>query len=176
MTDSERPGEGTRLRPEEIPYDAEFLDTSILVRLDEPNSPLHPAARTAVRRRQERGIPMYIAPQVLIEFWAVATRPAEDNGLEMTPAQAREKVREFKALFHLAPDIPEIFEEWERLVDRYGVSGKPVHDTRLVAVMIAYGIGRMMTFNAKHFNRFAGLGLTFARPESEGPSSAEEYG
>ena len=41
-----------------------------------------------------------------------------------------------------------------------GVSGKPTHDARLLAVAIVYGIDTLLTYNVSDFTRFAALALT----------------
>ncbi|WP_238993744.1 hypothetical protein [Calothrix sp. PCC 6303] len=43
---------------------------------------------------------------------------------------------------------------WEQLVVKYQVKGKQVHDTRLVAAMIAHQITHLLTFNTDDFKRF----------------------
>ena len=51
-------------------------------------------------------------------------------------------------------DTLNIFRRWEQLVDRYNVSGKNVHDARLVAAMLEHDISHLLTFNGKDFKRF----------------------
>jgi hypothetical protein len=43
-------------------------------------------------------------------------------------------------------------------VSAVGVSGKQVHDARLVAVCHADGVSQMLTFNVSHFVRMVGFG------------------
>ena len=50
-------------------------------------------------------------------------------------------------MFALLPDHPAIYDHWKRLVATHGVIGNQVHEARLVAAMIAHGIGRILTFN-----------------------------
>jgi predicted nucleic acid-binding protein len=122
------------------------------------------AARQALHDLTAAGVALLVAPQNLIEFWAVATRPLAANGLDLTPAQAATEIGNFKAAFRLLPDSAAIFTEWERLAATYAVRGKQAHDTRLVAVMKAHGVGRILTFNAGDFSRFAGEGVSTVSP------------
>jgi predicted nucleic acid-binding protein len=46
------------------------------------------------------------------------------------------------------------YRRWKSLVTHYNVAGKQVHDARLVAVMMAYRIKRILTLNAVDFARF----------------------
>ena len=92
--------------------------------------------------------------RILIEFWAVATRPVINNGLGFTHAQAAEELVNLKTLFALLPDTPEIFPEWESIVLQYRVSGKQAHDARLVAAMRVHNLTHLLTFNIADFKRF----------------------
>lgn len=106
-----------------------------------------------------RGDSVYIAPQNLIEFQSLATRPTDVNGLGYTPQQANNKARQIEAFFPLLPDIPEIYPHWRKLMEKYEISGRAVHDARLVAVMMAHNITHLVTMNAKHFQRFTEITL-----------------
>jgi predicted nucleic acid-binding protein len=59
-----------------------------------------------------------------------------------------------KGLFPLLPEPAAVFDEWERLVTKYQVSGKNVHDARLVATMNLHGLTRILTFNVADFARY----------------------
>jgi predicted nucleic acid-binding protein len=95
-----------------------------------------------------------LTAQNLIEFWAVATRPVDANGLGMSIEWAAAQVARMKRLFRILPDSPEDYSEWERLVVLHRVSGKKVHDARLAAAMRVRGITHLLTFNVKDFARY----------------------
>jgi predicted nucleic acid-binding protein len=103
-----------------------------------------------LRRNQER---LVIAQQCIVEFWAVATRPAQSNGLGFAIAQASIEIEDLQKSFVLLPEVP-IHDVWQRLVIQYQVSGKSVHDARLVAAMIVHGVDRILTFNVADFARY----------------------
>jgi predicted nucleic acid-binding protein len=96
-------------------------------------------------------------PQNLIEFWAVATRPASSNGLDLTVDETARQIGKLKALFTLLPDSSDIFGEWEHLVLQHQVSGKQAHDARLVAAMKVHNVTHLLTFNIPDFKRFTGI-------------------
>lgn len=134
-----------------------LIDTSILVRLTDTKSLDHPLALQAINKLLAQGEDGILAPQTLVEFWAVATRPIAANGLGLSPALAeRERVR-YQGIFSLRPDPPGLYDRWVQLVNAYGVSGKQVHDTRLVAFLLEQGIGHVLTFNVPDFARFAAI-------------------
>jgi predicted nucleic acid-binding protein len=58
-----------------------LLDTNILLRASDKTSSSYHLAVNAVARLISVGHECVITPQVLIEFWVVATRPLEVNGL-----------------------------------------------------------------------------------------------
>lgn len=134
-----------------------LVDTNVLLRLVQKNHPMRPDARRALVTLRRRGEELCITPQNIIEFWAVATRPLDKNGLGLTVDEATREIRKLRRIFKLRPDSLAIFAEWEQLVARYQVMGKQAHDTRLVAVMKAHGLSHILTFNTDDFKRFADI-------------------
>ncbi len=131
-----------------------LIDTNFLLRLIQPTSSLQPYARNAYSQLRSQGKALIIVPQNVIEFWAVATRPVNVNGLGLSVALAHQELSQMKRLFTLQPDRPEILTIWEQLVVRYQVMGKQAHDTRLVAAMTVHQITHLLTFNTEDFKRF----------------------
>ncbi|BAZ28166.1 hypothetical protein NIES4074_05970 [Cylindrospermum sp. NIES-4074] len=132
-----------------------LVDTNILLRLIQKNSPMHLDTQRAIFTLKKQGEFLYIFPQNIIEFWAVATRPIDKNGLGLSITQAEEETEKIKKIFILKIDTPAIFAEWEFLVIKYQVMGKQVHDARLVAAMLAHNITHLLTFNIDDFKRFS---------------------
>src|SRR5215218_10444957 len=143
-----------------MPY---LADTNILLRWVSPADPQHILAVDSVKALQRRGEVVHITPQNVIEFWAVATRPASANGLGMSPAEAEREVESLEKLFPLVPDSPAVYAQWKDLVSAAGVSGVNVHDARLAAIMAVNGLTHVLTFNTKDFKRFHGV--TAVHPE-----------
>ncbi|MEA5577101.1 type II toxin-antitoxin system VapC family toxin [Anabaena sp. UHCC 0451] len=134
-----------------------LVDTNILLRLVQKNSPMHLDTQRAILTLKKQGEFLCIIPQNIIEFWAVATRPLDKNGLGLSITQAEEESAKLKKIFILELDIPQIFTEWESLVIQYQVMGKQVHDARLVGAMLAHNITHLLTFNADDFKRFSDI-------------------
>jgi predicted nucleic acid-binding protein len=134
-----------------------LVDTNLLLRSAEPAHPMCAMALNALAVLRARGARLCVVPQNLIEFWSVATRPVERNGLGMTAAQALTELARLETLFIVLPDTPAIYEEWRLLVVAHGVTGVNVHDTRLVAAMRVHGVTDLLTFDQDHFNRYAGI-------------------
>jgi predicted nucleic acid-binding protein len=136
-----------------------LADTNILLRSAEPAHPMHATAVRAVSTLLSRGERVCVLPQNLIEFWSVATRPANLNGLGFSLAQTETEVSRIEALLTVLPDSPAIYPEWRRLVVAHSVSGKQVHDARIVAAMNIHQITQLITFNSDDFKRYSNLML-----------------
>jgi predicted nucleic acid-binding protein len=141
-----------------------LLDTNLLLRFCDTASPQHKVAINAVALLLKRGEQVFLTAQNLVEFWAVATRPKSANGFDWTAKQTDEEIDRLLSLFLFLEDSPAVFTHWRGLVSQYGVSGKQVHDARLVAVMLAHGISQLVTFNTSDFVRYANL--TVIEPDS----------
>ena len=137
---------------------AYLLDTNVLVRLGNTMDARHGVAAAAVLELHRRSEVWHIAPQVLIEFRNVATRPAAVNGLGLSAVDAEAEAAGFEATFPLLAETPDIYPAWKALFAAMGVVGKQVHDARLVAVCHAHGVSHLLTFNGAHFARLAGFG------------------
>ncbi len=111
-----------------------LVDTNVLLRSIQQTHPMHEYSVKAVRILFEQGEILCIIPQNLIEFWVVATRPIEVNGLGLSFVDALNELEQLKNYFVLLPDTASIFPAWENLIAKYQVIGKPSHDTRLVAL------------------------------------------
>jgi predicted nucleic acid-binding protein len=136
---------------------ATLVDTNILLRSLYPEHPHYAAAENSLAALRLRNEPLCIAPQNLIEFWAVATRPRQDNGLGMTTTRAAGEISALRRLFRLLPSTPEVLETWQTLVVTLKVSGKQTHDAHLVALMQVNAVNSILTFNTGHFTRFTGI-------------------
>jgi predicted nucleic acid-binding protein len=147
-----------------------LLDTNILGRMLEPGHPQHRVAHDATDALVLRGDNLCVVPQVLYEFWVVATRPVAVNGLGLTVAQAAAELIRLRALFPLLADTPAIYPEWESLVVAHNVIGKNAHDARLVAAMAVHGLTHLLTFNTADFTRYPGV--TALDPAAVAPPSA----
>lgn len=132
---------------------AVLLDTNILLRLTQPHHPNALVAARALRALRAGNETLHITQQNIVEFWAVATRPIAANGLGFLTEQAVAEVDVLKWLFVLLPERP-LQDAWERLVADYRVSGKNVHDARLVAAMVVHGTESILTFNTQDFLRY----------------------
>ena len=141
-----------------------LVDTNVLLRLADRRHPLHPVIRQTIRKLQQEGHTLQITAQNGIEFWNVATRPANKNGFGLTPPEANRLLRLIERLFPLLPDSPSVYPQWRQLVVQFGVSGVQVHDARLAAAMVAHQITHILTFNGADFSRYTPVGIVAVDP------------
>jgi hypothetical protein len=87
-----------------------LVDTNILARHSQPDHELHGFAVSALQRLCSDRHELRLVPQVLYEYWGVATRPAQENGLGLTIEEAHERLEGFKRFFPLLRDERRIYE------------------------------------------------------------------
>ena len=141
-----------------------LVDTNVLLRQLEAEHDHHRAAIAATMHLIESGETLYVAAQSIAEFWSVATRPAAQNGLGFGVASAASAAAEIERTFEvLLSDEAIVYQHWKRLIVERRVTGRRVFDARLVAVMLAHGVARLLTFNGADF---AGLGVMVIDPHA----------
>lgn len=137
------------------PVQAYLLDTNVLLRLYQPNSPEFSSIRRAVNSLHRANVALYYLSQNIIEFWNVSTRPIAQNGYGLSPTETNEVATQIEKAFILLPDVEAIHDEWRRLVFAYGVSGTKVHDARIVAAMIVHRVSHILTLDGSDFERYS---------------------
>jgi predicted nucleic acid-binding protein len=137
------------------------VDTSVLLRIANPEDVRHGSAVRTLTRVRAEGARLVHVPQALAEFWVVATRPIEVNGLGASAEEAEVEMSRLLNFFELLPDPPDIFERWRRLVTGVPVVGHRAHDARLAAAYAGLGCDRLLTLDPRDFaSLLAPAGLT----------------
>jgi predicted nucleic acid-binding protein len=126
-------------------------DTNVLLRLADTESPEHGIALASIESLIAEDNTVFITTQVLVEFWAVATRPESVNGLGWSAGATGEVIQTIRAQFPVLAETPELLDRWLHLVRRFDVSGKHTHDARLAALLLVNGVHRILTFNTADF-------------------------
>ena len=134
-----------------------LVDTNILLRSVQPSHPLWSQATRAVSKLIRQKDAVFFCAQNIAEFWNVATRPADGNGLGLSPEEVLQEVGNIEKSLTLLPDIPAIYGAWKKIVAAHKVHGVKVHDARLVAVMSIYAVQSVLTFNSADFQRFSNI-------------------
>jgi len=77
-----------------------LVDTNVVARLlPRVSAASHVEAVHAVKRLRDKQTELFLVPQVLYEFWVIATRPVEQNGFGLTPAEASQDTTRLQRLF-----------------------------------------------------------------------------
>lgn len=101
-----------------------LLDTNVILRFSNPLDAQHPLATDAVSRLAMQGNQCVLTAQVLIEFWVVATRPVNVNGLGWSVERVQSIMTELLNGFSVLEDRPEVFLTWLELVTTNSIKGK----------------------------------------------------
>ena len=95
-----------------------------------------------------RGDELVLSPQVYYEFWVVATRSQQANGLALSVQETEREIAKFQQVFALLEDPPTIFGQWLNLVRTYAITGKRAHDTRNCVRSVTFSLSTHKTFKA----------------------------
>ena len=134
-----------------------LVDTNVLLRSAQPDHPsFFQGSESIVRLLQQRHH-LFFCQQNIVEFWSVATRPLARNGLGLSQEAVLKEIASIEGNLTLLPDTPAIYGAWKNIVAKHRVVGAKVHDARLVAVMMVYGIASILTFNSVDFQRYSAI-------------------
>lgn len=78
-----------------------LADTNVIFRWAMPNETGHALCRLAIRRLYRQNARIYVTGQVLMETWAVMTRPQTANGLGLPTTEAVAVIRRIRRGFPL---------------------------------------------------------------------------
>ena len=134
-----------------------LIDTNVVLRRADADSIDNAACADAVVTLLEADHDLCVCAQILIEFWAVSTRPKDVNGLGMTSAVVSQLTTDLRKTFTCLPEPPDMADRWQAVADKHSVAGKQAHDARIVAIMNAHGISRILTLNTSDFARYDGI-------------------
>lgn len=137
-----------------------LLDTNIVLRLSNPSDDQHSLVTRAITALLVQSDECYLTAQVLIEFWVVATRPADVNGLGWSTEQTRYVIDQLLERFPVADETVQTLPIWLDLVTDNQIKGKRTHDARIVAVMLASGIRHVLTLNPDDFSGIPSVTVT----------------
>ena len=132
-----------------------LLDTGILLRLWDRKDPAHILVVSSVRLLYRQGIELVTSAQNIAGFWNVSTRPSSARGgYGRSVDEADRRVQFFERYGRVLSDTPTTYLEWRRLVKEHRIIGVAVHDARIAAQMIAWGLDEILTLNPDDFRRY----------------------
>jgi predicted nucleic acid-binding protein len=146
----------TRVADLSIVPDRVMLDTNVLLAATDESRAEHRDALMVLNDWASVRTDLCTSGQVLREYLAVATRPAENNGLGLNLTDALGNVRAIRERTTLLAENSKVADRLLGLLADVECTGKQVHDANLVATMLVHGVSAMMTMNLADFARFAG--------------------
>jgi predicted nucleic acid-binding protein len=136
--------------------DLMFIDTNILVYSTLDQSPLHIVAKDFIERAGECNLSLWVSRQVLREYAVVITRP-QLISQPLIAMDAARHVQAFEQRFQVANEDARVTAQLRSLMISIPLAGKQIHDANIVATMLVYGIGRLLTHNIDDFKRYTHL-------------------
>ena len=130
-----------------------FIDTDVLVKSRILEAPGHDIARARLKGAFRNQEPMRISRQVLREYLSVVTRP-QSWPIPITREGALDDVKRLMDAFEILEDGPVVTDLLIEMCREVSVGGRQIHDANIVATMLAYGEGRLLTFNTADFRRY----------------------
>jgi len=97
-----------------------LIDTNILLRTLQPANSHCAMAQRAIDILRSRRETLWVCAQNIVEFWAVVTRPLQENGLGFSIGRALQEVAAIKRHFPVLPETP-LLPAWESLVSSHQV-------------------------------------------------------
>ncbi len=134
--------------------DRVMLDTNVLLAATDEARAEHDQALKIVNDWPGLGTTLYTSGQIMREYLAVATRPAEKNGLGLELADALANVRALRGRTSLLEEDGRVADRLLALLDDIACGGKQIHDANVVATMLVHGIETVVTINLDDFTRF----------------------
>lgn len=113
----------------------------------------HSEAESLIQHMWENNTDLWISRQVLREYLVQATHPNSFSP-PLTIEQVIRQVEIIRTLFRVADETGEVTDHLLTLLQNHPTRGKQVHDTNLVATMLANEIDTLLTLNIEDFKRF----------------------
>jgi predicted nucleic acid-binding protein len=134
-----------------------FIDTNILIYLIDEDSPFH---QKCIEKFTQITISaeLWISRQVIREHSVITTR----SGIMQNPLSSNElnsDIMRFESIFNIANDTKTTTDNLIKLIEKYSISGKKIHDANIVASMIEYDIKSLFTNNGSDFKRYDEINL-----------------
>ena len=129
-----------------------FLDTNILVYLSDEGAEFHKIVKDTFQNVSKK-YEIWISRQVLREYAVVVSRK-ECVEKPLKPGEINDDIAKWEQLFMVIDETKEVTENLKKLIAKYNLKGKRIHDANIVAAMMKISIPLLLTFNVKDFKEF----------------------
>lgn len=132
--------------------DRVFLDTNVLVYLVDEDAEFHERAIEIFSNINENH-DIWISRQVLREYAVVVSR-MRDVSNPAEPLEIAEDLEKWESAFFVADETSQVTANLRKLISKYSLKGKRIHDANIVATMMEYEIKNLITWNIDDFKKF----------------------
>jgi predicted nucleic acid-binding protein len=160
----------TRVADLAVPPDRVMVDTNVLLAATDEGRAEHHDALTILNDWPAGDTTLYVSGQILREYLAVATRPADRNGLGLKAPDALGNVAAIRERTTLLAEGVKVTERLLGLLADVECGGRQIHDANVIATMLVHGVGAVVTMNLDDFARFGGY-VNLLRLLPSGPQS-----
>lgn len=137
-----------------------FVDTNVLLAASDADRLQHSACLNLLKSGMAGEVSLFACGQVFREYLVVATRPLKRNGLGMPVTRALDNLAAFRQCIRILDENSSVVRRLARLIGKYQVSGKRIHDCNITATMLEHGLKSLITLNSKDFHGMEELDLT----------------
>ena len=135
-----------------------LVDTGVLLRLFDSSDSANTDIRRALKTIRSTSGRLFTTAQNISEFWNVSTRPSSARGGYGQSAQiTNSRVQFIERYTSVLTETAVSYQHWRSLVVDHAITGVSVHDAKLVSIMLANGIQKIVTLNATDFQRYPGI-------------------
>jgi predicted nucleic acid-binding protein len=160
----------TRVADLAIPPDRVMVDTNVLLAATDQGRAEHHDALTILNDWPAGDTTLYVSGQILREYLAVATRPADRNGLGLKAPDALGNVAAIRQRTTVLAEGVKVTERLLGLLADVECGGRQIHDANVIATMLVHGVGAVVTMNLDDFARFGGYAnILRLLPSGPGP-------
>ncbi|MGB9683211.1 MAG: type II toxin-antitoxin system VapC family toxin [bacterium] len=101
---------------------------------------------------------VWISRQVLREYAVIMSRPGIIE-VPLSPEEIASDIEKFEDLFQVADETEEVTRILLKLIRKYGIKGKRIHDANIIATMMCNDISALLTVNIEDFEGFENIKL-----------------
>lgn len=148
-----------------------FVDTNVLLTASDADRFQHRACLSLLESGMAGEVSLFVSGQIFREYLVVATRPLKGNGLGMPVTRALDNLVAFRQCIRVLDENGSVVQRLARLIRKYEVRGKRIHDCNIAATMIEHGLKSLITLNPRDFDEIEQLDL--AEPHQLIPSTGQ---
>lgn len=133
-----------------------LVDTNVLIYAFTKDSEYYKSSRELLNKAQEGELSLCITPQVLAEFYAIATDPRRTS-VPQEPHETANVIDQLLAMPGMVLlSLPvDVVNRWTTLIRQHPVRGSDIFDVQLVATMLGNGVNQIYTYNRLDFEKFS---------------------